>query len=310
MKVSEMSLRRIIEVAATLSICAPMLLACGTYVPQLHEAFEQADVSDPFLVERIKQSIYCELRTAVVTEMGQSALANPKGKAIPDDWGAEITLSLQVDETGALNPGATISTPIGRSDLFSVGLGATLSSQATRIDKYYSYFSAAQLKVPLGPPDTSCQQFDSNGRLVGLSHEGTSFLISGNLGIDAWLKSALIQQNAIPSSPELKGSFTKLDVISYDVKFIVITTGTVTPTWKFLTLTAGTGTPGASANRTRTHELILTLGPSDTTVVTKNGKKMVVSAPSGAASQLHFASEIGQAVSSAIRSSQSLPPTF
>jgi hypothetical protein len=302
-----MSLRRIIKFTGALCLCAPMLIACGTYVPQLHEAFEQADASDPFLVQRIKQSIYCELRTAVVMEMGQSALANPKGQAIPDDWGAEITLSLEVDETSAFNPGATLSKPLGGTDMFSVGLGASLSSQATRIDKYYSFFSAAQLKVPFASPDTSCQRFDDNGRLVDISHEGSSLLISGNLGIDPWLKSALIQQNAIPSSPELKGSFTKLDVISYDVKFIVITTGTVTPSWKFLKLTAGTGSPFASANRTRTHELILTLGPSNTTVVTKNGKRKVVSSPSNAASQLHFSSEIGQAVSSAIRSA--VPPS-
>ena len=197
-----------------------------------------------------------------------------------------------------------MSKPLGGTDMFSVGLGATLSSQATRIDKFYSYFSVAQLKASMAYPDTSCRRFDNDGQLVDISHEGASYLVSGNLGIDAWLKSALIQQNGIPSSPELQSAFTKLDVISYDVKFIVITTGTVTPSWKFLKLTAGTGSPFASANRTRTHELILTLGPNSTATVTdKKGKKTVINSPSGAAGNLHFSSEIGQAVSSAVRSS-------
>jgi hypothetical protein len=298
-----MNARKSISFFGMLSYCVFALTACGTHVPQLHEAWEQADVSDPFLVRRIKQSIYCELRNAVRDEMGQAAPPNGTGSAIPDDLGAQITLSLEVDETGAANPGATISKGLGGSDLFSIGLGATLSSEATRIDKYYSYFSAAQLKVPLSVQDTSCKVFDKNGRLVDISHEGSSPLISGNLGIDAWLKGALIQQSAIPSSPELKGSFTKLDVISYDVKFIIITTGTATPMWKFVNLTAGTGAPFVSANRTRTHELILTLGPSDTTTsVSKSGKRTVVSAPTGPAQDLHFATEIGQAVANAIRS--------
>jgi hypothetical protein len=140
---------------------ASLLTACGTSVPQLHETFEATDASDPFLVQRIKQSVYCELRQAVVAEMGQAAVNYPGGQAIPDDWGAQITLSLQVDETSQLNPGATISKPLGGTDLFSIGLGATLSSQATRIDKYYSYYSAPQLKVPFSVYDTSCHHFDA-----------------------------------------------------------------------------------------------------------------------------------------------------
>ena len=137
-------------VGTTTFYCAT-LGGCGTYVPQLHEVWEQADVSDPTFVERIKQSIYCELRKAVTAEMGQSAPPNGTGKAIPDDWGAQITLSLEVDETGALSAAGTRAVGIGGPNLFTLGLGATLSSQATRTDKYYSYFSAVQLKQPLIP---------------------------------------------------------------------------------------------------------------------------------------------------------------
>jgi hypothetical protein len=102
----------------------------------------------------------------------------------------------------------------------------------------------------------------------------------------------------------LNGSFQKLDVFSYDVKFLVVTSGTVTPTWKFVTLTAGpSGSTFVSANRTRTHELILTLGPADIQTVGKKGKKIAVSIPSGPAQSVHLSSEIGQAVGAALQSS-------
>src|SRR5262249_23307203 len=158
------------------------LCACGTYVPQLHEAWEPADISDPSLVQRIKQSIYCELRTAVVHQKGQAATANPGGEAITNDWGAQITLSLQLEETGAFNPGATWNKPLGGSDLFTLGAAATISSEASRTDKYYSFFSAVQLKQDLSLPDTSCLEFDDNGRAVPLDRRGSTPLISGNLG--------------------------------------------------------------------------------------------------------------------------------
>lgn len=283
-------------------VLATTLSACGTYVPQLHEAWEPADVSDPSLVQRIKQSIYCELRTAVYNQKGQAATANPGGEAIPNDWGAQITLTLQVDESGSISPGATWNRSLGGTDLFTLGGGATISSDASRIDKYYSYFSAIQLKQNLGSPDTSCMEFDESGHLVALDRRGSTPLISGKLGIEAWLKGALIQQNAIPSSPELKGSFKKLEVLSYDVKFTIVTSASITPTWKFVTFTAGaSGGTFASAGRTRTHELLLTLGPADIAVVPEKGKKKLVSAPSGAAQNVHFASEIGQAVAGALR---------
>jgi hypothetical protein len=69
---------------------------------------------------------------------------------------------------------------------------------------------------------------------VPLNRNGTTPLISGNLGIDAWLNGAL--------------------------------------------------------------------GPAVIATISKNGKKMAVSAPTGPAQSIHFATEIGQAVSSAIRS--------
>ena len=121
--VRTISFARFFLVVGTTTFYCATLGGCGTYVPQLHEVWEQADVSDPTFVERIKQSIYCELRKAVTAEMGQSAPPNGTGKAIPDDWGAQITLSLEVDETGALSAAGTRAVGIGGPNLFTLGLG-------------------------------------------------------------------------------------------------------------------------------------------------------------------------------------------
>lgn len=261
-----------------------LLAGCGTTVPRLHEFWEEADISDP-LALRIKQSIYCELRKAVSEQKNQTALdANREVvEAIPDNWGAQMTLTLQVDETGATNPGVSLIKQLSGSDVFTLGLGATASSQATRIDKYYSFFSIEALKPDLSEADTACKRFQ-NGTEKNLDRHGSSPLF-GELGINTWLQNALIQMNAIPSSKFPKSQSTKLDVLSYDVKFIVVTTGTATPSWKLVRLTSSTSPALFSANRTRTQELLLTLGPTET-VPGPKGQKTVV--PGKAATDLHF----------------------
>lgn len=77
---------------------------------------------------------------------------------------------------------------------------------------------------------------------------------------------------------------TKGQSISYDVKFIIVSSGSVTPTWKLVRITANTSGTLFSAGRTRTHELIITIGPT-------SGKA------GDQTSNTHLASQIGQAVS-------------
>jgi hypothetical protein len=217
-----------------------------------------------------------------------------------------MTLLLQIDETGAVNPGVTFNqtlhnavavipgqSPITVPQTFSAAVGGNFSSQASRTDRYYSFFGLKDLKKPFTPDETSCK----------VDRHGSSLLLSGELGIDAWLKGALIQQNAIPSSVLPKSVATKLDVLSYEVKFIVITTGTANPSWKLLAVSASTGSsPLLSANRTRTNDLLLTMGPA--TVLAEPTAKGVqlVAAPGRQASDVHLSASIGQAVASSLRS--------
>ena len=97
------------------------------------------------------------------------------------------------------------------------------------------------------------------------------------------------------------GSFTS-DAITYDNKFIIVSEGSITPTWNLIRVGTGT-TPLLNLNRTRTHELLITIGPGTATktVDKKTGKrKLVNTGPSSAAINAHLASEIGSAVANAI----------
>jgi hypothetical protein len=60
------------------------------------------------------------------------------------------------------------------------------------------------------------------------------------------------------------GGFAQ-DSFSQEIKFIIISTGNITPTWKLIQLSANTGNaPFFSTGRTRTHDLIITIGPPTT----------------------------------------------
>jgi hypothetical protein len=55
----------------------------------------------------------------------------------------------------------------------------------------------------------------------------------------------------------------KIDIYSYEIKFVIVSSGSANPSWKLVNISTGTGAlPLASAGRTRTHDLILTFGPS------------------------------------------------
>jgi hypothetical protein len=235
---------------------------CGTYVPQIQEVWEGVSPDAPLLSAggdleyKIKEKIYCGIFEA----------ARQNATLLPDDWAVQVTLDLQVDETSALNPGVALNrvlpnaiTTFGKSQVttpqsFNLGLGGTLSSQGTREDKFGNYWNLDKLKNYKG--GTTCPETPKHG---------ASLLLESELGISEWLHDHLIAERLLPSSElSTKSDPTfKQDILSYHVKFIVISSGSVTPTWKLVRLTTGNGNlPLASINRTRTHDLLITFGPA------------------------------------------------
>ena len=261
--------------------------ACGTYVPHIEELYEanKAEESASIITAGgqleydVKKKVYCELI---------DALKNLQPGQLPTDWAAEVTLDLQVDETGAVNPGVSWIDPMAKAQSLTLGFGATASSQATTEDKFNSYWELSRLQ-------TIANDICPNYKAI----QGSSLLIQSRLDLQNWLNDALLINGLMPSSQIGKNAAEsfKQDTISRHVKFIVITSGSVTPTWKLVRVATGNGSlPLASANRTRTHDLLITLG-----------QKFKAGSPNILLSS-HNAQENGIAVSNGNRST--LAPLF
>src|SRR5437879_3720337 len=75
-------------------------------------------------------------------------------------WGARVHLTLAVDNTGALNPGATLIQPLASSQSRSLGLGAGISTEAISTTDYEFFMSFAEIhqeyKHAVGPVEGYC----------------------------------------------------------------------------------------------------------------------------------------------------------
>lgn len=275
------SIAPVLALAATcLSLCG-----CGTTVPHIGEAWESVAVTSD-MEFRIKANIYCELLSALDYARATYRIGSPNGAyAIPDDYGVQVQISLTIDESSSLNAGATYNETLRNAtahginvpQLFTLSAGGTLSSTATRVDTSYTYYNVGQLENRHGFK-TFCETDPP-------SLNGSSPLLMSDLGIKDFLSAALEGAAVLHSSTPAKGGAgktAKLDVYSYEVKFIIVSNGSVTPTWKLVNITSGFGNlPWVSTGRTRTHDLILTFGPG-------------IDKPTDFALQTHFTGQIVQ----------------
>ena len=186
-------------------------------------------------------------------------------------------MSVTIDEQTSLNPGVSFRTPmrsaitnfkgeylapsgsllsamtyplISTPQSYSFGIGGTASSEASVDDS--SDFSV--LFKPLltgknwddyfrkrsGNQDTSCKNV-------------SNVLIEGDLGLNDWLEDRVL--------PVMLGNVSAPKTsVQRHLFFKVVTNGNIAPTWTLVRVSTPS-TPLASAGRTRTYDLIVTLGP-------------------------------------------------
>lgn len=331
------------------ALISSALCGCGLTVPQVGEFWDRdypgnttgtpALTATAQIEYEIKQKVYCELRYAI--QQAELVPVKKDGKSfplIPHGWGVQMQLSLEVDESIALNPGLSftqlypnvvktfgVSNSVTTAQSFSLGLGGTLSSEGLRTDKFNTYYSIKDLvlrKTAIcdsdGKPDPGKDLFIHNLRWPPA--KSSPFLIESDLGIKNWLIGAMYFDTLLPSSSsqpqpssanngKFEGKFEgKLeaplkghaegtfegktsgggsspggrggggaagggggaagfaqDSVSQEIKFIIVSSGNIQPTWKLVQVSANTGnTPFFSTGRTRTHDLIITIGPPTT----------------------------------------------
>jgi hypothetical protein len=261
------------------------LTGCGVVPPRLTEAWEAQDVGSE-MVLKIKRNIFCETIKAI---RRVNKIPTSFGPPIPPDYGVQLQLTLAVVESSALTPNLTFNrtltsgsesgASIGRS--WGVGVSGELSSTATRTDTTYSYWSVANIAGP-GKNKEMCDEKE-----WPIERDASSLLVKSDLGIAQFLEDNVKAADLLHSSkPAGAKKPEKVDVYSYDLKFAVVSSGGVSPQFKLIPLSGG-GTPILNLNRSRTHEMLLTFGPTGPNGFT----------PSGISFSQHINTQLGSTLS-------------
>jgi hypothetical protein len=171
------------------------------------------------------------------------------GPTFIDKWGVITNLGLTVSERSAANPTAELLPVSPASAVFTASLGVSGSAEATRTDRVESFITVAELRArnKRGKCDPQLR--------------GGPFLLQNDLKLSHWLTAALVGQSTDVVD---FSTFTPKDsVLTHDVKFEIVTSGELTPQWRLVRANINSGGTFLSASRDRTHQLTLTLGPTD-----------------------------------------------
>lgn len=290
------------------------LCGCGATVPMLQDVTDSRDT--PIIIDSIVSKATCELQSAVqmaiLDDIDLGMMPNPDtgvpiGRKLRwlDTWIADLILTITVDERSSLSPGLTTTALIEpeastfRNRLsfatqknFSLGLGATGSTTATRKDVLEWLIDFSEFTDP-GSLALARQARDqvrkaNGGRgvprsvIVGCDKQGGSF-IEGDLQIRDWLKGDAVLAVRNPQPGEAPGPYekallaaaksTKKSAMQHEITFVLFYGGNITPSWKLLRVSANQGsTPFLAGQRTRTQDLILTIGPPAEPAATEPAK--------------------------------------
>jgi tetratricopeptide (TPR) repeat protein len=256
----------------------------------------------------VKKRILCEIEAAVkyvnrfpISEgLAPDKLKQVAKYPIPLDWIAAVSLSFELDEFSGVNLDDALNTPlpsavkalghgtsssVGTPQSRILGFGGPLSSTAARIDKFDPTYPISHFMASQGPNSVCRPENDPLTRAGLKADSGFSpFMIEGTLGIQDWLFGAILAGIFLNGSG---GAPT--EPVSYEIKFVLVSNGNITPTWKIVTVPANTS-GAVSTGRTRTHDLIITIGPSDNRTLFS-----------------HLASQIGQATGGGANATRPMP---
>jgi hypothetical protein len=247
-----------------------LLTGCGAYVPEMQEWYEPPE-TQKITENRIINHIKCELHKGVDDAIQKYYGAGRRSGERADwikDWLATVTLKLTVDEKSSVNPGLSWVRPLSDTRTFTLGAGVNGSADATRIETISFTYPLKDLR--------------SAGRILNPCERLGDILIEGGLKIGQFLDKKIFL-STVPGT--VIGPYS---AFSYQVTFVVVYGGAITPTWKLVEFTANPDSPFLNASRTRTHDVTITIAPPGDVAAAE-------------AAAIHNAALIGQAVAAAIR---------
>lgn len=257
--------------------------ACGTFVPGLQELSTDASAEQK-LVQAIVTSIHCDLSNAVIDfiDSDRDAAVYNKGlrqAAWIDRWGAQVTITLTIEDQTTLNPTATGLPPSPADAVFTIAGGLRGSATATRTNKLNFFYTVKDL-------------YKRGGCQTGIQPTtgAPSPLIQNNLRTKDWLFDQIAPSGTKEGVyPVSSSNVFQQNVLSHDVKFQIITSGSLNPTWKLTRVFVNDSGTLVSTSRDRTSDLLVTFGPLDPS---QNNKSLIPQAEN-----IHFAQQFGLATS-------------
>jgi hypothetical protein len=261
-----------------------VLSACGLRVPEIQEIGDRAQGQR--FVQAVLTNITCELRGA----LNDLREAYPKGTFI-DAWGVQTTLTLTYDETGALAPSVLWTPPSPANSIFSLAAGLNLSSDATRIETINAYYLVSDLE---------------RARCSDEARPNGAFLLQSDLKLSEWLFDAVSASMTNTINFRNTTLAVTANVLQHEVKFQIVSSGTLNPSWVLTRVTVDPSGNLLSAGRTRTNDLLITFGPASTAVVAavaRDGRRKVTVAaePSRQAADLHLSSSVAAGIQTSIK---------
>jgi hypothetical protein len=224
---------------------------CGLYTPE-KGLLQSDDVEPPnpspqgMFEFTVAQHVMCEIRTG----LWKAHFLSRQSAAWLEQLGAQVTLTLVVEDQSALNPNASFLQTFGLkgAESFTFGIGASGSANATRTETIqFTYPNKELWREALidarHPEHNNCDTFQKG------------IMIDSNLKIGQFIYDKAVVANGIYGYG--KQPFSQLQ---FTINFVASYSGNITPTWKFTTTTVnGSGTL-LSATRTDTDTVIITLG--------------------------------------------------
>lgn len=262
----------------------------GTLDPPLPVAY----TASSRLEFEIMRRVYCDIKDGVNAADRYSVtrgddfnhMTRVRSGIIPPGWIVSVSLSLAAEESSSLSPGVSLVSPLAslvtnagsahpvvNAQSSSVGIGATLSGTATKTQKAEPFWLLDNMKgAP--KPQSWCFKSRETGRFVNdpfdfgtPKPESSPFVLESDLEIKEWIFGEMINWVLYDSDskpmkhPDNKGSGN--NTITQELSFVVVSSASITPSWKLARATANTAAPFFGTGRTRTHNLIITIGPQD-----------------------------------------------
>jgi hypothetical protein len=273
------------QIVAPCVMIAVALGGCGLLTPE-KDLFtgDEIVVGDPsprgLFENRIVAHIRCEIRNGLFY-----ARKLPNVEWL-DTWGTTVTLKLTVEDLNGLSPGASFISPLVQAQSFTLGLGASGTANATRLETIAFSYSNAKLieeaKKDIAKGPLSCSKLQ-DGVMIQSDLKIGQFIYD-----KATISSTGEATSKHPNTPPFS-------TLQEDITFVATVGVSATPTWKLTRVTVNPSSTLVSLSRMRTDDVLITLGPL---AAGAKGKSQPLL--SGETLMVHYAGLIGSATASAI----------